>query len=250
MMNSLVSIITPSYNSEKYIGETIKSVLNQSYKNWELIIVDDCSKDYSREIIVKFSEQYPNIKYVLLEKNSGAAEARNVALKLAKGRFIAFLDSDDLWAPMKLEKQIYFMLKDNLPISFTSYDLIDETGLKMNNTINSIEFLDYKGYLKNTIIGMSTSMIDTSLVDRFEFLNLRTRQDTYLWITLLKRGHKAFGIEEVLAYYRVRNDSISANKIKAVRRVWYLYYNLENLGFVKSTYYFTHYIFNAIKKRF
>lgn len=249
-MNNKVSIITPSYNSKNFIEATITSVINQTYENWEMIIVDDCSKDNSVEFIENIIKNEPRIRLISLDKNVGAAEARNVALRNATGKFIAFLDSDDLWLPDKLEKQISFMLANNVSISFTEYDLIDEDGNYLNRIIKTVREIDYKGYMKNTIIGMSTSMIDSDLVAPFKFKNIRTRQDTYLWITLLKRGHKAFGINKVLASYRVRHDSISANKLEAAKRVWYLYYDLENLGFFKSFYYFIFYIFNALKKRF
>lgn len=248
-MKDLVSIITPSYNSSNFIEETINSVLNQTYENWEMIIVDDCSTDNSVEIINEYLEKDNRIKLLVNEKNKGAAETRNEALKIAKGRFIAFLDSDDLWNCNKLEKQIQFMIENKYPISFTAYNLIDEKGRSIGHNIRTVKEINYRGYLKNTIIGMSTSIIDMSLVKLFQFKNIRTRQDTYLWITLLKRGHKAYGLSTILATYRVRRDSISANKLKAAKRVWFLYYNLEHLGFFKSLYYFLCYIFNALKKR-
>ncbi|WP_435264081.1 glycosyltransferase family 2 protein [Tenacibaculum sp. nBUS_03] len=244
-----VSIITPSYNSENFISETIKSVLNQTYSNWELIIVDDCSTDNTEQVIKEFSKKDERIKFFKNIKNSGAAVSRNVGLENSTGRFISFIDSDDLWNPTKLAEQIKFMIDNVIPISFTKYSLVDEYGVSLNQIINVVKELGYKDYMKNTIIGMSTSMIDTDLVSEFKFENIRTRQDTYLWITLLKRGHKAFGINKTLVSYRVRKDSISANKIKAARRVWYLYFNLEKLGFIKSSYYFSHYVFNALKKR-
>ncbi len=249
-MKDLVSIITPSYNSANFIGATIDSVIIQTYPNWEMIIVDDCSTDNSIEIIQKYVAQDRRVKLIQNKKNRGAAETRNEALKVAKGRFIAFLDSDDLWYSNKLEEQIAFMEKGNYPISFTEYGLVDEDGKHLDKFVRVVPCIDYTGYMKNTIIGMSTSMIDTDIVEPFQFVNIRTRQDTYLWITLLKRGHKAYGINKVFAKYRVRKDSISANKFKAAKRVWYLYYHLEKLGFFKSAYYFSYYAFNAIKKRF
>lgn len=249
-MNNKVSIITPSYNSSSFIEATIISVINQTYPNWEMIIVDDCSTDETVSILKEFSKIDKRIKYYVNESNKGAAVSRNLGLESATGRFICFIDSDDLWEDNKLLTQINFMTLNNLPISFTEYNLIDEDCVSLNKIIRTVKEIDYIGYMKNTIIGMSTSMIDTTMVKPFKFKNIRTRQDTYLWISLLKRGHKAYGIDTVLASYRVRADSISANKIKAAKRVWYLYYNLEKLGFFRSTYYFSHYIYNAIKKRF
>ena len=246
----LISIISPSYNSSDFIEETINSISAQTYQNWELIVVDDCSKDNTVSILKKLSKNDSRIKIFTNTTNKGAAISRNIGLENASGRFIAFIDSDDLWYPQKLEIQINFMLSNFYPISFTSYELIDEMGLPLNKIMQTVEKIDYRGYMKNTIIGMSTSMIDRSLVgNEFRFTNIRTRQDTYLWITLLKKGHKAYGINQILAKYRVRSDSISANKIKAAKRVWYLYYNLEKLGIVKSTYFFCFYVYNALKKR-
>lgn len=246
----LISIISPSYNSSDFIEVTINSISAQTYRNWELIVVDDCSKDNTVSILKKLSETDSRIKYFTNATNQGAAISRNIGLENARGRFIAFLDSDDLWYPQKLDIQINFMLSNICPISFTSYELIDEKGLQIDKIIQTVEKIDYQGYMKNTIIGMSTSMIDTNIVGKdFRFTNIRTRQDTYLWITLLKKGFKAYGINQVLAKYRVRSNSISANKFKAAKRVWYLYYNLEKLGMVKSTYYFSFYVYNAFKKR-
>jgi teichuronic acid biosynthesis glycosyltransferase TuaG len=246
----LVSIITPIYNSDIYIEKTIKSILCQTYKEFELIVIDDCSTDDGYEIVDKFTKLDSRIKLIKLEVNSGAAIARNKGLSIARGRFIAFCDCDDLWFDNKLECQIRFMLEKSIPISFTSYQLINEEGKSLNKVIKAVECISYCEYLKNTIIGMSTSIIDTSLVDHFRFENIRTRQDTLLWITLLKRGHLAYGLNKVLVKYTVRSNSISANKFKAASKVWYLYYNMEEMSFLNSSYYFMFYIFNAIKKRF
>ncbi len=245
----LVSIVTPTYNSGNFISETIQSILNQSYTNFELIVIDDCSKDNTVEIVKTFSEKDSRVNLIQLELNSGAAVARNIGLENSKGRFIAFCDCDDIWFENKLEYQIRFMLEKSIPISFTSYQLINEKGVSMNKVINAIDKITYLEYLKNTIIGMSTAMIDTSLVKEFRFENIRTRQDTMLWITLLKRGHVAYGIKEVLVKYTVRSNSISANKFKAASKVWDLYYNMEKMGLFKSSYYFIFYVLNAIKKR-
>lgn len=248
--NNLVSVITPTFNSQAFIAETIESVRQQIYENWEMILVDDASGDDTVGVIKSFAEKDPRIRFFVNEINSGAAVTRNKALENARGRFIAFLDSDDLWYPEKLAFQINFMTKNNYPISFTSYALVQEDSTPTEKVIHSVPELDYKAHLKNTIIGMSTAMIDTDIVGTgFSFVNIRTRQDCYLWITLLKAGHKAYGIDKILAAYRMRSGSISSNKIKGARRVWYLYYDLEKLGFFKSLYYFSFYAFNAIKKR-
>jgi len=246
----LVSIITPSYNSSKYIYEAIQSVMSQTYVNWEMILVDDHSTDNSVEIIERIASGNPKIRLIKLKNNVGSAQSRNVALEVVSGRFIAFLDSDDVWHSDKLEKQVEFMLKRKAPISFTSYELIDENGTSKNHAIYSIEKLNQLDYLKNTIIGFSTSMIDTQIVgNSFRMMDIRTRQDTSLWITLLGKGFLAYGLDEVLVKYRIHSNSISANKIKAVMQVWNLYFNIHRLGFFKSAYCFAFYLYNAIKKR-
>jgi teichuronic acid biosynthesis glycosyltransferase TuaG len=246
----MVSIITPSYNCSRFITDTVESVLSQSYVDWEMIIVDDCSIDNSVEIIERIIDDNPKIRLIKLENNVGSAQSRNAALEVANGRFIAFLDSDDIWHPDKLEKQVEFMLKRKAPISFTSYELIDENGASKNHIIHSVEKLTQIDYLKNTIIGFSTSMIDTQMVgNSFRMMDIRTRQDASLWITLLGKGFIAQGINEVLMKYRVHSQSISANKGKAAKQVWNLYFNLHGLGFLKSIYCFSFYVFNAVKKR-
>ena len=250
MADNLVSIIIPLYNSEKFIKDTINSVLFQTYTNWEVIIVDDCSTDNSVEIILKIIDNNSNIRLIKLENNVGSAQSRNTALELANGRFITFLDSDDIWHSDKLEKQVAFMLKRKVPISFTSYELIDENGESKNHIIHSVEKLTQIDYLKNTIIGFSTSMIDTQIVgNSFRMMDIRTRQDTSLWITLLGKGLLAYGLNEVLVKYRIHSNSISANKVKAAMQVWNVYFNIHRLGFFKSAYCFVFYLYNAIKKR-
>ena len=246
----LVSIITPSYNCEKYVTDTINSVLAQGYENWEMIIVDDASTDGSVKIIEHFTQQDKRIKLIKLPQNGGAAMARNKSLEQATGRYIAFLDSDDIWHKDKLKLQIAFMTTGKFPISFTSYELMTANGDLKNHIMHAVKSLTLVQFLKNTIIGFSTTIIDRSLVKTdFKFADIRACQDTNLLIDLLKQGHKAYGLDKVLMQYRLLNNSISANKIKAAKSVWNVYYNVQNLGFIPAAYYFTFYAFNAIKKR-
>ena len=249
LKNELISIVLPAYNSSKYISITIDSVLNQDYSNWELIITDDCSTDNTLNILKEYANKDERIKIYKLKVNAGAAKARNNSLKYCNSKFISFIDSDDTWNYNKLTYQFNFMKKTSSPISFTSYKLVNEIGEDLNQIIKTKKRVNYNSYLKNTIIGMSTSMVNTAITGPLLFKNIRTRQDTYLWITLLRKGFIAYGIEKSLASYRVRNDSISSNKIKAAKQVWRLYFIFEDLGFLKSSYYFCFYIFNAIKKR-
>ena len=250
-MNSLVSIVTPSYNSKPFIKETIDSVLSQTYQNWEMIIVDDSSEDDSVAYIENLIKNEDRITLITLNKNNGAAMARNRALEVAKGRYIAFLDSDDVWLPKKLEVQLEVMQSKKIAISFTSYSTIDENSNENDHIIYAVESLTLVQYLKNTIIGFSTSMIDRELIkEEIKFLDIRIRQDTNLWITLLKNGYKAYGINQVFVKYRIHSNSISANKVKAAKGVWNLYFHIHQFGLIKSLYYFSFYAFNAIRKRF
>jgi teichuronic acid biosynthesis glycosyltransferase TuaG len=248
-MKPLVSIITPLYNSENFISNTIESVISQTYDNWELLIVDDNSSDNSFSIVEEYSLRDKRIKVKSSSINLGAAEARNLALRKAKGKYIAFLDSDDIWLQNKLKVQVEFMENNSYPISFTSYELIDKNNNLLNKQINSIKSLNLKQYLKNTRIGFSTSMINKEIVGDFQMMNIRTRQDGQLWISLLKRGFYAYGIENILVRYRVHPESISSNKIRATIQIWRLYYKIEKLGFLPSCYYFVNYLYNAVKKR-
>ena len=249
-MAELISIITPVYNSEKYIAETIESVLAQTYSDWEMIIVDDCSTDNSKEIIRKFTENENRIRLIEFEENAGTGKARDVALKNAKGRFVAFLDSDDMWMPEKLEKQFLFMTENNYPISFTSYKMIDENGSDLKRIIQVVQSVNLHQYLKNTIIGYSSSMIDLKQTGSFQIADIRIRVDTQVWISLLKKGFVAYGLDEVLMIYRVHKNSISSNKFYAAKKTWNLFYNVEKLGLFKSAYYFSNYAFNAFKKHY
>lgn len=249
MNEPLVSIITPVYNAERFLSETIKSIRSQTYRNWELMLVDDCSNDNSASMIKEFQKYDDRIKYIKLEKNSGASVTRNTGIKNAKGRFIAFIDSDDIWLPEKLEKQVQYMLQNNLGFTFTSYRYMREDGSTTNKVARAPKKIDYEGLLKNTIIGCSTVLIDKNIVGEFEMPNVRRGQDTATWLKILRNEPYAYGIEEALVNYRLVGESLSSNKIKALKRTWNTYRNVENLSVCKSAYVFCFYIFNAIKKR-
>ena len=248
-MNDKVSVITASYNAGRFIEETIKSVLNQTYKNLELIIVDDCSTDNTEEIVSRYIENDSRVRFYKLEKNSGAAVVRNKALEEAEGRFVAFLDSDDVWDRDKLEKQINFMISNNYGFSFTSYRLMNERGILLNKEVRVPSQINYEQLLKNTIIGCLTVIIDKNIIGDFRMPLVRAGQDTATWLSILRKGNIAYGYDEVLASYRLVEGSISSNKIKALKRTWNTYRKLENLSLIKSTYYFVHYVLNAIRKR-
>ncbi|WNB92681.1 glycosyltransferase family 2 protein [Bacillus sp. NEB1478] len=244
----LISIITPTFNSLKFIDQTVESVISQSYSNWEWIIVDDFSIDGTRDYLTNLSKRDSRIKTILQDKNNGTAVARNTALHQAKGKYIAFLDSDDLWHSKKLYKQVNFMLENDIAFSFCQYRIINENGSHTDKLIKIPEQIDYNGLLKNTIIGCLTVMIDVEKTGKFKMPNLRTRQDFVLWLSILKKGFSAYGIQEELAYYRKVNGSISSNKIKAAKMNWRVYRNIEKLSLPKSAWCFFNYAWNAYKK--
>jgi len=246
-VNNLVSIITPSYKSEKFISETIESVLSQTYQNWEMIIVDDCSPDNSNKIIEEYCEKDDRIKLIKLEKNSGPAVARNRAIEEAKGRYIAFLDADDLWKPEKLEKQLLYMNENNLAFAYSSYDLIDENNNNIGTFITK-EIITYEDMLKTCSVGCLTAIYDTKKLGKVYMPNILKRQDYGLWLKILKKIDSTKGILEPLAIYRIRKDSVSSNKIKAAQYQWKIYREVEKLNFFQSIYYFIHYAYNGVIK--
>lgn len=236
----MISIITPSYNSSTFISKTIQSVLKQSYSDWEMIIVDDCSSDNSVEVVQLFVEKDPRISLIKLIENSGPAIARNKAIEVAQGRYIAFLDSDDLWLPNKLEKQLSFMQENDHPFSYTAYDKIDASG-RVFGHIGVPGCVCYSDLLKMNSIGCLTAVYDTEYFGKVAMPLIRKRQDLGLWLKLLKKTDYAYGLNETLAQYRVHSDSISANKINAAKYTWQLYREVESLNFIKASYYFSYY---------
>ena len=248
-MSALVSIITPSYNSARFINECVSSVLGQTYTNWELIIVDDASDDNSRELISNIAARDNRIKFVFLTLNIGVAGARNIALEKSKGRYIAFLDSDDVWKKEKLTMQIHFMQSHDVSFSFSSYEPMSENGIEIFKEIKAPFKIDYNTLLKNTIIGCLTVVLDKDKIGDFKVPNLKTSQDLALWLSIMKDGVIAYGIKQSLAYYRIVGKSNTSNKFKVFVGIWKVYRNEEGLGYMKSIWCFLNYAFNAIKKR-
>ncbi|MGD6892050.1 glycosyltransferase family 2 protein [Bacillus mobilis] len=242
-----VSVITPSYNSIQFIGETILSVQNQSYENWEMIIVDDASTDQSLEKIKELIEGDSRIRVLSLKENGGAAKARNLAIAEARGRYIAFLDSDDIWLPHKLQTQLLFMEETNAAFSYAAYRLIDENGNELNREVNVPRSVDYHRLAGNTIIGCLTVMIDREKIPHIEMPSVQP-EDTALWLNLLHEGHEAKGIQQVLAKYRIVANSVSRNKMRAAFRYWNLLREQKRLNAVQIFYYFSKYAFHAYRK--
>lgn len=235
MKNSLVSIITPCYNSEKFIAETIKSVQNQTYQNWEMLITDDGSTDTSVEIIKDFIKKDDRIKLYQIQ-NSGAAVARNHSIKNAKGTFIAFLDSDDIWLPTKLEKQLNFMQTHQYAFTFTSYQRMDEEGVLLKKEVKCQHKLSYKNMLSSNKIGCLTAVYNQEMLGKIYMPLIRKRQDYGLWLKILKLTDFAYGLEEVLATYRLRNFSMSAKKTEMIKWNWKLYREVEKKSLLSAAY--------------
>lgn len=233
-MNDLISIITPTYNCGNFISETIESVLKQTYSNWEMIIVDDCSTDNTKTIVLEYSHRDSRIKYYCLETNSGAAVARTKAMEVAKGNYMAFLDSDDLWSSDKLEKQLNFMKENNVNFSCTTYEQIDEESRRLNKTIPCIPKTNYNRLLLDCPVGNSTVMYNVDAMGKFEVPNIRKRNDDALWLQMLKKEKYIYGLNKTLMQYRIRSNSISSNKLKVIKYHWILYRDIEHLSVFRS----------------
>ena len=234
MKDKLVSIIMPTYNCGKFIEETINSVINQTYTNWELIIVDDCSKDNTEEVVKKIKDK--RIKYHKLKENSGAAVARTEAMKKAKGNYMAFLDSDDLWYPEKLEKQLKFMKDNNYDFTCTAYEQIDEESNLLNKVIKTKKKANYNRILLDCPVGNSTVMYNVDKLGKFEVPNIRKRNDDALWLQIIKKAKYIYGMDDILMKYRIRSNSISSNKLSLVKYHWQLYREIEHLSVIRSSF--------------
>ena len=237
LLKPLTSIITPLYNSEVFIAETINSVIGQTYNNWELLLIDDGSKDKTIKIIESYIKQYPNISLIKNKTNLGAAISRNKGIEAAKGEYIAFLDADDLWKPTKLEKQISFMIDENCDVCFSSYEQINEAGEPLNKLVKALPVLNYKTLLKTNYIGNLTGIYSAKKLGKITSPNLRKRQDWLLWLSAIKTsGKPAKSIQESLAYYRVRDNSMSSDKFELLKHNYNVY--RKGLGFsvLKSMY--------------
>ena len=244
----LVSIIVPVYNAEKFIKDTINTVLQQTHQNFELILVDDCSNDASIQLIQQ--EKDKRIQLIKNKKNSGAAISRNNGIKIAKGKYLCFLDADDLWDKQKIEKQVSYMKKNNCAFSYTAYEFANEKGLPTGKKVFIPSKITYNEALKNTTIWTSTVMFNMEKLSKEDIYmpNVKS-EDTATWWKILKKIDKAYGLNEILSYYRRSEGTLSSNKIEAIKRIWNLYRNVEKLPIIKSVYCFMFYLFRAIKRR-
>lgn len=231
----LVSVIMPTYNCGRFIEETIQSVINQTVTDWEIQIVDDCSTDNTIEVLKPYLEKYPNIHYTCLEKNGGPAVARTEAIKRATGKYLAFLDSDDLWMPDKLEKQIAFMEKTGAVFSCTAYRQMDEDGNSLNTVLIPPQKTDYNTMLRlSDPIGNLTVMYDQEALGKYEVPHIKKRNDFALWLRVLRDTPYCAGMPEVLGSYRIRRNSVSSNKMVLAKFHWQLYREIEQLPLWKS----------------
>lgn len=246
----LVSVVIASFNSEQHITETLSSVLSQTMSDLEVLVVDDASQDRTRSITEAVARTDSRVRTFTQPVNRGAALARNRGLANATGRYIAYLDSDDLWMPDKLERQIAFMSATGAGACFTSYETIEDDGTH-RNYVRVPPTMGYRDFLKNTVTCSHTILIDTEVIDRGLLVmpDLRRGQDAATWLQVMRAGHRLHGLDEYLARYRKTPGSLSSNKVKAVRRTWNLYRNVERIPTLDAAYLLSWQLFNAARRR-
>ena len=247
-MSEKVSIVIPVHNAEKYIKATVESVLNQTYDNIEIILCENGSTDSTKDILATFDD--PRIKVLNLTDVSDAAGARNAGVEVVDGRFLTFLDADDLWLPDKLSKQIEYMKKTDAPFCFTGYEFADENACVTGKIVKVPETITYKQALRNTTIFTSTVCFDMEKLTKEEVMMPHIKsEDTALWWRLLRNNVKAVGLNENLVIYRRPPKSLSSNKLEAVRRIWNLYRKAEGLNVFYSFFCFIGWGFRAVGRR-
>ena len=249
MTEPLVSIITPTYNCEDFISDTIESVVNQTYKNWELLLVDDCSTDRTLEITKQWVVKDRRIMSFTLNENSGSGPARNLAIQKAKGDIIAFLDGDDIWHLNKLSVHVKFMVENDACFSHTSYGYISSNGDIINKELRvSKQEVSYRDLLKRTEISCLTAMYNAKKIGKYYMPSLRRKQDYALWLSILKDGHNSLPCDEVLAWYRQNPNSATSKKYTLVCKHYIFLLNHEKLSVYNSLRYTYHWIINGLKK--
>lgn len=249
MKENLVSVIMAVYNSSSYLKEAINSVIQQSYPYWELIIIEDNSDDNSLEIIKEFSHSDTRIKYLENDINLGAGLSRNRGIEHAKGEFITFLDSDDLWSNKKLEIHINFMIKHDASFSHCSYEYIDEKGNSLNKKLTvSSNPVTYTDLLKRTEISCLTAIFNARKIGKYFMSDHRVKQDYALWLKILRDGHLSIPLEKSLAYYRQRKDSNTSIKYKLILKHIFFLRQTQNFSYIRAIYYTWFWIYNGIKR--
>lgn len=249
MANPCVSVVVPVYNAAAYIEKCIETVSGQTYTDWELILVDDCSSDQSVNIIEKHLGD-ERIRLLRQPENLKAAQARNRGIEEAKGRFIAFLDADDIWDERKLELQLDFMKKKDCAFSYTAYEFGDENARRTGKIVKVLPKINYRKALSRTIIFTSTVMFDLDKLTKEDIMMPDVpSEDTATWWKILKTGVEAYGMDDVLTVYRRPSKSLSSNKFTAIKRIWNLYRRVEKLNPVYSAYNFVFWAFRATFRR-
>lgn len=247
-MPPVVSVVMPAYNTEKYIREAVSSIENQTLRDWELLVVDDCSTDQTYEILQKLAQEDARIKIIRNQTNCGAAMSRNIAFSQCSGKYVALLDSDDLWEPEKLEKQVICAEKTGADIIYCSYSIIDECGRKKSPDFIVPEHTDFNSMLKKSTISCSTALLKSKLVAQFQFPTHMYHEDLAYWLELLKNGANAAGVTEVLASYRITPGSRAFNKVQSAMNRWKIYTEYLGLPTVRSTCLLAQYIFLGLIK--
>ncbi len=235
--DGLISIVVPLYNAERFLRDTIKTVQNQTYQKWELLLVDDCSSDKSRDVAQQMAEQDVRVRLLCQETNQGAARARNRGVQEAKGRYLCFLDADDIWETDKLQEELAFMQEKQAGFVFTGYEFADETGQGLGKVVKVPKEITYREALKNTTIFTSTVMFDRKLIaDEYLYMPVIPSEDTATWWQILKRYGVAYGLNQNLVKYRRSENTLSSNKWVAIQRIWNLYRKQEGFSVVRSMY--------------
>lgn len=244
----MVSIIIACYNSKDFISHAIDSILQQTFSDWEIIVVDDCSTDESALIVKRYCRRNERIRYFKTDFPSGSPTLpRNIGIANARGRYIAFLDSDDMWLPDKLKEQLQLFDDDKTAIVYSNYEKMTEAGERENRIIKAPSVVNYKQLLLGNVIGCLTAIYDTNKVGKIYFSE-NSHEDYIMWLSILKNGFIARNSNTVTALYRVRNHSVSSNKLKALSWQWNIYVNIERTGYFKAVYYFIHYAYRAFVK--
>lgn len=247
-MEALVSIITPTFNSANYIAETIASVQNQTYSNWEMIIVDDGSSDETENIVALIIENDKRIQFYKLDQNSGPAVARNTAIEKAKGLFMTFIDADDIWFPTFIENSITTIKEQNVPFVFSSYRRANEALEFIYSDFIVPQKVTYTDILKSNSISCLTAFVDIKSLGKKFMPLIRKRQDMGLWLQYLKMIPFAFGIQQPQAIYRIRENSLSRKKSDLIKYQWQFYRDVEQLNLLQSTYYMLHWMYRGFMK--
>lgn len=243
-----VSVVMPAYNAEAYIEKAIESVLDQTERSIELLVVDDCSQDGTAAVVEAMAARDDRIHLIRNEKNIGTAGCRNKALDLCSGAYVAFLDSDDVWHPEKVERQIKHLQETGADLCYTSYQVVHQAGSRIRKDYYVIPEVTLKALLKQNWIGCSTVMLTAETAGKYRFPTGFYHEDYVFWLRMLQDGIKAVGVTDVLMYYSFSSSSRAGNKARAAKRRWIVYRKYMNFSLVKTAWYMAHYAIAGVKK--